>query len=1021
MKTRQNLLSVIALLFIVSGAAGLMYQIVWFKYLSLFLGNTTYAQTIVLASFMGGIAIGAALWGRRADASKSPLALYAWLEIGIGVYCLAYPWILGYVKSLFISVVIGAGLASDSEMVLFLKLLVSLVTLLPPTILMGGTLPVLVRFLSTRIEESGKNVAILYFLNSFGAVVGSLLGGFFFIPMIGLLATIFTAVGVNIVVGVVALLLSRMKFEQVEQKAETVVQPEQSYNDRQIRIAILIAGGSGFAAMVYEVAWVRLLMPLFGSTTYSFTLMLVAFISGITLGSWIVSTVISRIKNLFGFLAVCQLGVVLSMIVTLPLYGRLPYYLWNIGSLLSRTEGAYYFFVVLQFSICFVVMFVPTIFLGMSLPVASRIVIRRIEMLGASVGNIFSVNTLGTVLGSLTAGLLLIPTIGIRHALEVGIAVNLALGFLVLWGDTATLRVRKMVFASTSAALFLVYMLTATGWNQTVMLMSIFRQIAFNAPPAASFAEFELEASKKKILYYKEGASATVAVAQIPMQVGSSNSLYINGKVDASSVGDLPTQVLLGQIPMLLQTTQDDVLVIGLGSGVTAGSILTHPVLSVDCVEISPEVVEASKFFEDVNNRPFDDPRLRMVVDDALAYLKLTTKKYDTIVSEPSNPWVAGIGNLFSREFFLQCKTRLKENGLLVQWFHTYDMSDETFRLVIRTLRELFPYVMMWQSLDKDMILCASEKPLPLEYASLKAKFEIAGVRQDLERIGIPDAMTFLSQQMASEESVARYAGVGEVNTEDLPLLEYLAPHDLFLHRFTIQLGAFDERTTFGGATLFFKTAIQEHGMTDQEMFHIGKLHIQPFRGNPALGYQMLLNYAQKNPNDLLVLQYLVQAADLFNRDEEALRYLKHITQISPSDPEVLSTYAWRKYNSEREVATTVTPFDFSEQEKLMERSIELVGDTVDQYRVQLGEMYFRAQRYEEAVPHYEKALKLRETHPGGSDMRDDQLLLRLAQSYRHLDNRSKALQYGVQATMVNPRNETARDLVYEIWSTITK
>ncbi|HEX9829315.1 MAG TPA: fused MFS/spermidine synthase, partial [Bacteroidota bacterium] len=185
MKTRQNLLSVIALLFIVSGAAGLMYQIVWFKYLSLFLGNTTYAQTIVLASFMGGIAIGAALWGRRADRSKSPLALYAWLEIGIGVYCLAYPWILGYVKSLFISVVIGAGLASDSEMVLFLKLLVSLVTLLPPTILMGGTLPVLVRFLSTRIEESGKNVAILYFLNSFGAVVGSLLGGFFFIPMIG--------------------------------------------------------------------------------------------------------------------------------------------------------------------------------------------------------------------------------------------------------------------------------------------------------------------------------------------------------------------------------------------------------------------------------------------------------------------------------------------------------------------------------------------------------------------------------------------------------------------------------------------------------------------------------------------------------------------------------------------------------------------------------------------------------------------------------------------------------------------
>ncbi|HEY4611375.1 MAG TPA: fused MFS/spermidine synthase, partial [Bacteroidota bacterium] len=214
MTTRKTLISTVALLFIFSGIAGLMYQIVWFKYLSLFLGNTTYAQTIVLASFMGGLAIGAAVWGKRADRSANPLRLYAWLEIGIGVWCLAYPWLLEGVKTLVTTIIIDAGLPSDSGTVLLLKLVVSLITLLPPTILMGGTLPVLVRYISDRIEDSGKNIARLYFLNSLGAVVGSILGGIVFIPLVGMFATIISAVAINVVVGGIALWLARVRLTQ---------------------------------------------------------------------------------------------------------------------------------------------------------------------------------------------------------------------------------------------------------------------------------------------------------------------------------------------------------------------------------------------------------------------------------------------------------------------------------------------------------------------------------------------------------------------------------------------------------------------------------------------------------------------------------------------------------------------------------------------------------------------------------------------------------------------------------------
>ncbi|MCI0706373.1 MAG: fused MFS/spermidine synthase [Ignavibacteriae bacterium] len=1017
MNNRRNLLSIIALLFIVSGAAGLIYQIVWFKYLSLFLGSTTYAQTMVLASFMGGLAIGAALWGKRADVSKNPLSLYAWLELGIGVYCLAYPWLLDIVKSVFISIVVGAGWESDSGATLFLKLVVSLLTLLPPTILMGGTLPVLVRFLSHRIEDAGKNVAILYFLNSFGAVGGSILGGFFFVSMVGLQATIFSAVAVNILVGVVALILSRKQLPEVEEVPEAAESTSQTFSDKQVRIAVMVAGFSGFTAMVYEVAWVRLLMPLLGSTTYSFTLMLVAFISGITVGSWVVSAVISRIKNLFGFLAYCQIGVVLSLLLALPLYGRLPYYLWKIGSLLARTEGAYPFFLTAEFLLCFAVMVVPTIFLGMSLPVASRIASQRIEVLGAAVGNIFSVNTVGTVLGSLTAGLVLIPAVGIRHTIELAVALNLALGVVILRAETDFSARLKKVLTAVPVVLFLVYIVSASGWNQNVMLMSIFRKLAYSVQPPNTYTEFESEASVINVLYHKEGASSTVAIAQAK---GSPTlSLYINGKVDATNDADLATQVLLGQYPMMYHRDVKDALVIGLGSGVTVGSMLTHPVNSIDCVEISPEVVQASTFFNDVNNRPLEDKRMRLAIDDALAFLQLTQKSYDVIVSEPSNTWVSGVGNLFTREFFQQCKTRLKDGGFLVQWFHLYEISDETFRVVLRTLRETFPHVMMWQGLDQDMILLASVEPLQIDYALVKEKFNIPAVRNDLRRIAIPDPMTLFSLQVLSEKSLERYVGAGVVNTEDLPLLEYWSPRDLFLQRNVEQLAQLDERINFSKSTLVLQTVADSVGLPDSVMMNIGKLHLAVRRGNPVLGYSMLRRYYENNPRDITALQLLVGAADRFNRDEEALRYVQKIAEMKPKDPVALSAYAWRKYLSARRVASSLESFDFSKERKVLEQCIELAADTVDDFQLKLAEMFFRAQEYEEAIPHYIRAIKIRETHRPRSDMRDDQLRLRLAQSYRHLGNNQRALQFGVQATLLNPRNEAARELVYQIWKTM--
>ena len=417
--SKQTFQSFIAILFILSGVTGLVYQILWFKYLSLFLGNTTYAQTVVLSAFMAGLAIGSAVWGRKVDKSPRPLVLYGWLELSIGVYCLFYPWIISLVKTIFFETVAMFAFQSDGPAVLGLKLVVSLLTILPPTMLMGGTLPVLVKTVSETVEESGRNVAVLYFLNSFGAVVGSVLCGFFFIRLLGLSATIYGGACVNLIIGCAAFYLSRRTPQRSQAFGTPSADDQRMFSKSETTAAVVVAGISGIAAMIYEVTWVRLLIPVFGSSTFSFSLMLIAFISGITIGSWLVSKLIHRIQDLFSFLWVCQLAVALGLCVSLPLYGRIPYIFWQLSTLLARTDATYPIFLTLECFFCFLIMAVPTIFLGMTLPIASRIATRDTATLGSSIGNVFSINTIGTVIGSLAAGLILIPTVGVRHAIEV--------------------------------------------------------------------------------------------------------------------------------------------------------------------------------------------------------------------------------------------------------------------------------------------------------------------------------------------------------------------------------------------------------------------------------------------------------------------------------------------------------------------------------------------------------------------------------------------------------------------------
>ena len=1007
--SRQSTVVVLALLFVVSGATGLVYQITWFKYLSYFFGNTTYAQTVVLATFMGGLAIGAWVLGKRADTTRFPLLQYAYLETGIGLYGLACPYVISYGRDVFLSVAQSTGLPSDHAMILFGKFLASAVILLPPTVLMGGTLPVLVRGIARDLDDSGRTLAALYFLNSLGAVLGSLVGGVFLIPGIGLRTTITVAAGVNLLIAAIALLIGRAEAVQAGQNTAPA-QPEETAHPRAVSPAILVAGLSGAASMIYEISWVRLLAPVLGSSTYSFTVMLLAFIGGIAGGSWMASLVLRRRPHLPVLLAWSQAGIVVSLLVTLPLYSRVPFMLVTFGQMLQRSDATYPLFLSLEFLLCFLLMVIPTIFLGLSLPIATRIASRDMSRLGRSIGSVFAVNTLGTVLGALTAGLVLVPLLGIRMTFFAGIALNAAGSMIMVFASEGSGRKVRIGLATVLCAAAVLCVTTLGDWTRHIMLSGVFRMVNKSVAVPSDFASFSGIFSRDSILFYDEGVSACVAVVQrsIPPH---ERVLVVNGKPDASSGADLASQVLVGQMGMLLHPHPDTVLVIGLGSGVSLGSVLTHDISHADCAEISPEVVRASHLFDDVNGRPLDDPRTRLTVDDALSFLRVSGARYDVIVNEPTNPWIAGVGNLFTVDFLRECVRHLKEDGVMVQWFHTYEMDDETLSLAIRTFHHVFPHATVWQPVIGDVIIVGTTTPVSGVPERLGNKLGMPHVRDDLHRIAIDDIPSLLSLQMISPGEVGDYAGAGGLNTEDRPLLEYRAPRSFYVNGGTPVFNTFDARLFKHPGRLYMADYVADHPLTDDDLLRLARLHVTPI-AEYRIGREALRDYLNRHPADTTAVARAVFASTLVARDDEALELLEQLTRLKPRDARTLWTYAWRRYTREAGRITWLRSPLQPPTDSLLLRAITLGGDTLDQPMILLGSVYLDEGRFAEAAHWYRRALEVRERYISVSDVTQDNLLLTLSRSLYLGGDTALAASYAAQAYLQNPSNTRALEFL---------
>src|SRR5580765_5089191 len=750
--------------FLASGAAGLLYELAWSKQLAYLLGSSLRSAAIVVAAFLAGLALGARLLGSRLAHGNSPGRRYALLEVAVAVTGFAVLPVLraldGPVGELY------RALGGESLAFAFARAGLLFAVLLVPTALMGATLPVLV----ARCERGlvGPGLAWLYAINTLGAVLGSLAGGFVLLPGLGLGLTTLVAAALNLVAGLWAglapeapALPGRVDLRSAPARAPAPVvwpRPAELATPEQRRSLAALFAMSGFVALALQIAWLRLYGLVLGSSVYSFAAVLGVYLIGIALGSALLTRFSPRPGRGLETFAFLQLGLAASVAVGCHFYAGLP------GAMLSLGQGtgaSWNSLLVAQLGLVAPIVLPPCAALGALFPLATRLLQAGAEPGGSATGRAYALNTLGTIAGSLLTGFVLLPSWGVRGVVLAasGIAMLLGLSAFFLRGRPQGMT-RPLWAASTLALIVLVASLTAPPWDPVLMSLGTYRPFH-----AANVFQSWLGG----------GGIGDPARRVATDQEGTRRWLRVGGKIDAST-SDMLTQTLLGLVPAAIARPGARTLIVGHGSGFTAAAALAAGTGPMDIVELEPAVIEGSRLFHAPGEDPLDDRRVRLYLEDARARLAHGEGRYGLIVSEPSNPWIAGVNNLFTEDFYRLVRRRLEPDGVFCQWLQLYELSPVTFHSMLGAFLHVFPQAQvfcLWNSYD--VLLVAAPPGATLSWDRLQG----AGAERELRRARLrspEDVAAFYVGPAAAWSPKVAHA---EHNTDDRPFVEYRAPRDM--------------------------------------------------------------------------------------------------------------------------------------------------------------------------------------------------------------------------------------------------
>jgi spermidine synthase len=768
----------IPLLLLVTGLTGLVYEVVLGRLLALHLGSSGASQAVTLATFLGGMALGAALAGgplRRVVARLGrPLQAYALLEAGIGLWALLLPSLATVAFRAFTA--LASNLEPGGMTTTLAKLALAAALVLPLTAAMGATLPVLASGVQRAAPERGVQLISRYYVvNAAGATLGAALAGFWLIEALGLTTPLQVGGALNLGVAGLAWLAARRVATTPAHEASNLPATERGLAPP--RDLLIAAFATGFVALSAEVLWTRLVGLFLGSSVYAFAFMLVVSIAGISLGSAVAATLIGRGRDPARVLSASQALAAGATALLLVRLDRLPIELAEMRLAIPPRADLYGTWLWQGCAWVGLHLLPAAMALGASFPALLAACKARGAATDRATARILSFNTLGNLVGSLSCGFVVMPMLGIEGALMLGFVLSLAVSLLTV-PRPATLGDLAVPGLAALAAGLALTVAPPDGYNLTSGLFRLRDKKPEQVQPYLA----ELR-QRMLVVYRHDGKDATITVNRT---ADGHLSLRTNGKSDGGTSTDMLTQIYLGTLGILYRPEARQAFVIGLGTGQTVAALASDPRMDVQVVELSPAVVDAVHLFAAANLNVWKNPRVHITVADAREVLRtLPDHSLDIVASEPSNPWVVGVADLFTVDSFTRIRQKLRPGGVLVQWLQTYETSDATVRAILCTLQSVFAHVAVYRLTSGDLGLVASDQPLTMDFARTQAVLESPGVQALFDRLGRADLPRTMDQalvgQMCGSKTVAAFCqGFHEPLRDERPSVEYRAPRDFF-------------------------------------------------------------------------------------------------------------------------------------------------------------------------------------------------------------------------------------------------
>jgi spermidine synthase len=756
--------SLILPIFFASGASGLIYQVVWTRKLALLFGTTAYAVSTVLFIFFLGLGVGSLIGGRVADRVRRPLLLYALCELVIAVWAIAFIYTIGATDSAAARVLGGV---TDSRLLAVLaRTALATVYLFVPVCLMGATLPLIAKFATRDYAMRGRAIGFLYGINTLGAVTGCVAAGFWILPTFGYtLATVFGA-SLNGVAAIASAVLSRY-LEGVESVDKLAVPPAKSEDALSLdaqkshglsRTLFFCFALSGFCALALEVLWTRLLTLVFIGTTFAYTTMLTAMLTGIALGSALAALYTDRIRHHALWYGLVQGAIGVSCVAMLGVFAKLPEWMslmrFDSGGDWAGLTHAWF---VLSFS----VLLVPTLLFGAGFPLIVRALINSAPELGRRTGSLYSVNTFGGVAGSLACGFAIIPLLGTQRGIVLLSALMLASGMYVILRAPDIRRSRKWAGAGFLGAAFIAGLFTAP--DDIGMAMN------------RSYIGY-----RDQILFFHEGTEGTVVVSGASAEHLTDRTLWINAVQATMSIQKgVRMNRFQGVLPVLFNREPKTALFMCFGSGVTVGTLAQSPFERIDAVELSADVLKAAPQFASDNLDVVNNPRVSIHVDDGRNFLTITKNTYDVITFEPMPLAVAGVSTFYTTEYYRLCLEHLAPGGVVSQWIPLHSLNPVLVRDLTATFAEVFPYHCAWL-INADLFLTGSNAPLVVDYDTAVERLSRPELKKILANASFPNPVDVLGCFYMSQQNVEAYAKGGRIMSDDLPWAEFEAPKLMF-------------------------------------------------------------------------------------------------------------------------------------------------------------------------------------------------------------------------------------------------